>query len=458
MLSSQADPKDLPDWQELDYFHRPRPLTRWRRRLAWGSLVAGAVLCALLVLTPFVGPRALQPIYQARPVSQAHTFFNDDCAQCHKESFRPLGRLAHGDDFRSVEDATCLHCHDGAIHHPEQTETPSCATCHREHLGRPQLARVPDPHCTACHADTHTRSGKATFAARVTAFPDDHPEFGAWRGGPLTDPGTVRFNHKVHLNPEGVLVPPDEALAGEGPARRRLDCTSCHEPDAAGRYIKPVTYERHCASCHPLSARVVGEAIGAKAQAAAQQFARVPVPHREPELVRAVLRQRYTDFAREHRQGPERLAPDPGGSPLPGPRRPQPVTEEQAQWVGRELAEAERLLFDLKGGCAYCHTPAGPPDRSGLPRYEKSSMPERWFPHSRFDHTAHRMLSCVSCHGGASESTATADVLMPTLNLCQKCHAPKAGARHDCAECHRYHDRARSRGLNGPVTPEGLGR
>jgi hypothetical protein len=31
---------------------------------------------------------------------------------------------------------------------------------------------------------------------------------------------------------------------------------------------------------------------------------------------------------------------------------------------------------------------------------------------------------------------------MPKLDVCAQCHSPAGGARFDCAECHRYHDRS----------------
>ena len=33
--------------------------------------------------------------------------------------------------------------------------------------------------------------------------------------------------------------------------------------------------------------------------------------------------------------------------------------------------------------------------------------------------------------------------LASTIDACRQCHNPKVGARVDCAECHRYHDRAK---------------
>jgi predicted CXXCH cytochrome family protein len=135
----------------------------------------------------------------------------------------------------------------------------------------------------------------------------------------------------------------------------------------------------------------------------------------------------------------------------------QPVTEQQWTWAGRELREmekvlffnsqlpeAERGLFHLAGGCAYCHLEkkrAGPPRAIGdLPEYLKTDIRERWLPHARFGHDSHRMLGCTQCHD-AEKSSQTADVLMPRMETCARCHNPKVGVRSDCAECHRYHNR-----------------
>lgn len=457
MPSSQADQSALSEWLELDYFERQRPLTRWRRRLVWSALAIGAILCAGLLLPPFFGPRSVLPTYQSRPLADAHAMFNEDCTQCHTESFRPLGRFVHGDVVRSVEDSACLRCHDGPLHNSEQLATPECATCHREHLGRPVLTHVGDSHCTACHANQQTRSGRSTFASQVSSFPGHHPDFGQWRKDPIKDTGTIRFNHAVHLKPEGILVPATTP-PGERPTMRRLDCTSCHQPDLAGRYMQPIQYERHCAECHPLSIRMVGEAKEESAIKAAEAFARTPAPHREPSVVRGVLRERLTEFALQFRHEKERVAPPPGDSPLPGPRRPQPVTEAQWDWVSRELAQVEKQLFDRKGGCAYCHQAEDPPMVSGLPRLAKSQIPERWFPHSRFDHRAHRLLDCASCHPTSAASTRTADVLMPSKETCVACHSPHGGARHDCAECHTFHDPKKARRHSGHLTPDAFGK
>jgi hypothetical protein len=81
-----------------------------------------------------------------------------------------------------------------------------------------------------------------------------------------------------------------------------------------------------------------------------------------------------------------------------------------------------------------------------------------WFAYAKFDHMAHRAVSCQACHSGAypgdlpTEPTAmeTLDgenVPIPGRQLCLQCHSPPqgsgtdvtGGARFDCVECHRYH-------------------
>jgi hypothetical protein len=88
---------------------------------------------------------------------------------------------------------------------------------------------------------------------------------------------------------------------------------------------------------------------------------------------------------------------------------------------------------------------------------------DRWLNAGRFDHAAHKHVTCNDCHH-ASGSTATADILMPPKASCAECHrTPDASAspaqiaqlklgadraekqRHlggapaSCSLCHSYH-------------------
>jgi hypothetical protein len=449
MPSAFRDPKTLAEWIELDYHQRPRRLRRVRRALVWVTLLVcgGAVGAAALT-------RQANKLYQAGPVSSAHAMFNDDCAQCHQGSFQTAQRfLPWGASVRAVPDAACIQCHEGPPHHPNQVTTESCAGCHREHRGRPALARIPDNQCTQCHAaiKAQTRVPSACPLEDVKGFPDGHPEFALWRGKDAKapdgkDPGRIKFNHQVHLKDNGVLD-------GQGKAVK-LDCTACHKMDAAGRYMQPINYEAHCSSCHrnQLAVQLVGEFAGEKLKRAAAEFNREPVPHKAPRDVRGALLERLFRFARDNALTTE--GPTDPERPLPRPRprddwqwrsADQPATGAELLFVNRQRLQTERTLFDVSGGCQKCHeekeprkgAKRGPDD---LPDYALSQLRPQWFERSRFSHKSHRMLLCTGCHEKARDSTRTEDILLPTVANCGGCHNPRIGVRHDCVACHVYHD------------------
>src|SRR4029079_4196040 len=74
--------------------------------------------------------------------------------------------------------------------------------------------------------------------------------------------------------------------------------------------------------------------------------------------------------------------------------------------------------------------------------------PRRWFTSSKFDHRAHRSMTCIDCHEQAKTSNNTSDVLLPGISNCVQCHAPQpkagslaGGAGTSCLACHDYHQR-----------------
>jgi hypothetical protein len=436
MPSPLRDPKSLAEWLRLDYFRQPRRLRRLLRLATWAALLAGAVLLAL-ALWP-----ASHSLHQAGPLSTAHAMFSNDCRQCHAEFFRPVQRLWQADgSVRSVSDASCLRCHDGPLHNPLQAQTPACVTCHREHRGRAALARPDDPHCTSCHADLRSAGGQGEFRD-VHSFAS-HPEFRLWSQGNPTDPGTVRFSHHAHLDAAGVRAP--------GGQRVRLDCASCHEPDEARRYMKPVSYDAHCKSCHPLSFPVAAEPVEEALARAVREFSKLPAPHKEPLVVRGVLRERFTRFARANPAILSAPLSPPPVRPIPG-RPPAAPPADPGAWVDYQLEQADRALFLGGGGCGFCHTRTAPDGPDRLPQFAKSNIPRRWFEHSTFRHDSHRLLRCFECHGDVSASRASRDVLLPRIDSCRQCHNPQVGARSDCAECHLYHDRRHERPFDGKLT------
>src|SRR5262249_4795317 len=125
--------------------------------------------------------RGDQRLYNSGPVSTAHAMFNVQCAQCHVSAQGGAGdksaQPANG-YWAKVSDQACLTCHDGSIHHVNQTFTSTCVTCHLEHKGRMDLAVMNDQHCTQCHANLKTKDGaKSDYAQNIGGFTAQHPEF-----------------------------------------------------------------------------------------------------------------------------------------------------------------------------------------------------------------------------------------------------------------------------------------
>lgn len=471
MPSPLRSPKTLSQWFELDYFRRRRLF-----RGLWRSLSGIALLVSCLGVgwTLLAGK---QTVYQAGPLSTAHALFNNDCGKCHTEAFPVWNRLWTNDSsVRSVPDSACIQCHAGPLHHDCVAQR-SCADCHHEHRGHPALARVTDNQCTSCHADLTCENGKTPqFARHVSGFAEGrHPEFRLWRDGPATDPGTLRFGHKVHL--QGLL----DIDRKQGEARRqtlrdagvplcdvempkkqvRLQCQTCHQMDEAGRYILPVNFERHCQACHPLSVQLMGD-WPAPLREAACVFSARPAPHpaagETAETVRAALRERLTRFIlhppnQPFLGGPE--APKPP-RPLPGWIGVEPASPRQFAWVNRQLAQIEHVLFDGGGGCKHCHQEKTQPSQrpNGLPVYQPLGVKEIWYQHSVFSHDSHKGLDCAQCHDTAPTSDKAGDVLVPRIAKCQECHNDRkqVRARTDCVECHVYHDPKLKRQFMGGQT------
>jgi len=146
---------------------------------------------------------------------------------------------------------------------------------------------------------------------------------------------------------------------------------------------------------------------------------------------------------RPRRGGDEAVEEAPRGRPGRGGEAAAPAP---TSWVGTQVEGTEPGLF--KQRCEYCHTVT----RGGagtVPEVAPTSIPLRWLPHARFDHGIHRPVACAECHKAAT-STETKDVLLPTVGTCRECHQQKVGARTDCVECHRYHDKTKERDPDGP--------
>lgn len=401
--------KKLAQRIDLNYFKSLRAIPRWRRTLSVAFTLAG------LGWLGWYGVKGSPKPYNAGPVARAHALFGQKCAACH---------VAQASFQQSATDQACLACHDGPIHHDNQTFTPSCSSCHVEHSGSVRLASTSDQACTQCHADLKSKTGRAQFVSNISGFNGNHPEFAVLRSG-YRDPGAIKFGHQVHLKKD---------LRGpRGPVQ--LQCSDCHRTTGPpGRSsMQPVNYEKHCAECHPLNFdRRISE----------------PAPHKDPRVVYDFAVQKLTAYIAAHpREIPLVDEPD---KRLPS-RPPMPPARNAAEWVEQRVADAQLLLW--RKDCKECHALSFLNGPDELPAVAKSAIPARWFQHAEFDHGAHQMVTCVSCHSKAQTSKETSDVLIPGIQTCRECHhsGPEA-AESRCFECHAYHDWSKEKPVNGKFT------
>jgi hypothetical protein len=395
---------------DMNYFKRLHPFRRWRLLLS-----IGAPLVVLLFLGAFAAAGSRAP-YSSGPVSAAHQVFGQRCELCHTTATTAF--RAH------VSDMSCVACHDAPAHKTNQTDTPACASCHLDHRGAIQLAAVDDQNCLQCHRDLKIASGQPTVADSIGSFGGDHPEFAVRRDGAL-DRGVLRFNHEVHAKTD---------LRGPG-GPTKLDCVTCHKPaappvpavaanaggrrHAGGDPMAPITYAANCASCHPLYFDPLIDAAA---------------PHETPDKVHAFVVQALEQFIAANPGQIGRPDPVRGRIPVSFPAPMRPVTTA-TEWTAERTTRAEQLLWSKT--CAECHTVE--PAAGAIPRIVATSLRTSWMPHARFDHRAHQLATCTSCHA-ATTSRETSDVLMPSIATCQACHTPRTGAEARCFECHGYHD------------------
>ena len=428
--------KKLAQRINLNYFKTLRGIPRWRRILSAAFAVAGLGWLAWYAFAGSPKP------YNAGPVSHAHSLIGQKCSTCHvtQASFQ-----------QSATDQACQACHDGPVHNAAQTATPACSSCHVEHKGIVRLASTSDEACTQCHSGlaAHDKNTPPRFEANVSSFSGAHPEFALLRTGRM-DPGTVKFNHQVHLDPKKPIRGP------HGPVQ--IQCRDCHRPAGsnepwpyaaadfkatpvafaattpAGRdYMQPINYDEHCAGCHPLDFdRRFSEAA----------------PHKDPKIVRDFVEQKLTGYIAGHPS--EIPLVDEPDKRLPT-RPPQRPARNAQEWVAQRLDDAEFLLW--RKSCKECHTPEYPQGQNALPEIPKAQITARWFTHAQFDHQAHQMIGCTSCHAKTLQSKETSDVLIPGIASCRDCHhAGSNAAESRCFECHTYHDWSKEKPAPGNFT------
>jgi hypothetical protein len=483
---------------EQDYYRNDKVV---RRRGLLG-LVAMLVALGWLVLAPRLDAKR-QPrvrlfeqtsLASPGPLARTHATWETECQACHLEfqsmsgeTVSPVRWLSWGNRAER-SDAQCQRCHAGPDHHGNQVaeDVPSCASCHRDHRGGDvDLKRSDDRQCTGCHGALKTVPGSKSLEVTqsVTLFDLDrrhHPEFSAivkHTRKEAGDPGKLKFNHAQHLT-RGIPLLSDGkekalwtyAQLSE-PNRRRygwrpgepldggvqLDCVHCHQADGeqsepnqsqavahglpprtSGAYMMPITYENQCRACHPLR-------FGSPNSPSEVRHGLTPSE------VQSELRRFYVSDA--VKDDPELLHRFVPKRPLPGKPADERI-ERVGQAVTQKVLSGLKMLFGSgTNGCIKCHVPSKSPVPLVHPgeiadlAIEPVKVPRVWFEKARFDHSAHRAVKCQECHEQANASKVNADVLVPGIETCLKCHGPvrtengqaRGGAGSNCTECHRYH-------------------
>jgi hypothetical protein len=345
----------------------------------------------------------------------------------------------------TVIDEACVKCHVTKTFHQPDAPLISCSFCHAEHQGK-MMAAATDANCTFCHGDaakmavatmknsagdevaslkTSQSQSLLTSAPTISAihrFAEDHPQF-RFITEKLRDPDTLKFNHALHLT--GATIP-------KLPGGEKLDCAFCHQPDAAGAFMRPVVFEKNCRVCHSLQFD--------------PETPQLTLPHGSVEFVSAFLRslpKQYLDLAAKQN------AADANGfveKKLADLRTQFGSGEDLEQRVffstatlGPEmqmgtLSGGTRALFP---GCAYCHEVKN--SGGGSPAITRPVMPERWLAQAKFNHAKHANIACAQCHD-AVHSQDTQDILLPAKETCATCHSPRGGVVNTCATCHTFHN------------------
>jgi predicted CXXCH cytochrome family protein len=377
-------------------------------------------------------PPAPTSVWTSGKISSSHKFFGVACETCHEVPFIP------------VRNSACLNCHSGIENHAEQARFPDlpfkdmdCADCHKEHHGNKSITLSDQAFCASCHANLASQGGNVVVR-NASDFGKDHPQF---RPAVMVDPlnKLIRRDHAI-----GDATPPREnnglkfphakhlAQAGVRDPKRgtvRLECADCHEPDASGHSMKPVTFEANCHSCHRLN-------FDAK------------LPDRE--LLHGKPAEMFKQVADVYDAVAMRGGYEDESAPAVVRRRPgTPLTEPgrriAAAWAAKKASDVSNGHFG-KGLCATCHTliepgTGQPPQAGATWDVVPVHMDVRYLAKADFDHSRHRDVTCTNCHAAKSSASAS-DVLIMGVESCQSCHGGEHATDRvpsTCISCHHFH-------------------
>ena len=446
-----------------------------KRVMAW---IGSAAILVLLLTIPIVthlfrapveqdqdnlpeGQVAFDSTWSSGELSMAHHELEGSCEACHVTP------------FVSVQDETCLTCHEDIADHadmPRQAqgmpamssgdaiqwsiaetlgkEGPlGCVSCHTEHEGPVKLEAATEQFCADCHdaLDTRLTDPKPVFG-NAADFGEVHPQFrpqfytAHFADGPEkvsldSDPVEMSgliFPHDIHMDDQGGAARMAISLDQYGAP---LECSDCHQewtseeliirvseeggrPSSFGDFA-PVNMETSCEACHSLVSGRVGDS-----------FTRI----RHGDVIEAM-----EDFARVDR-GPRRPVVSGRGRPGQFARGGRYYSE-----FGRPMSGYIAINRALQPGglCTECHIPT---TMDGRPDLVPVNLPYRFLWGSYFPHDEHGgdVAECSDCHTASTSDKAT-DLLIPNLESCRDCHLGESAVKtaeivpSGCAMCHGYH-------------------
>lgn len=426
-----------------------------KRATSW--ILAGAIMLLLLLVpvgsyllrTPVKndpegktpGQVVMDASWSTGDLSLRHHSLEDNCESCHVAA------------FESVQDETCISCHEETRDHaamPRQAkgmpplstgdalqwkiaqalgkEGPlGCVSCHTEHEGQVRQQAANEAFCSDCHDDLDSRLTD-TRLADAHDFGKAHPQFrpvfyasfGAAKpvrasldGKPVEKSG-LKFPHDVHMDAKGGAARMAVSLPQYG---QPLECKDCHSLDADRIGFKEVKMEDSCESCHSL---VSGRT--------ASGFSKL----------------RHGDL-KDLAEDLSRISSGPRATPASSRSRPGQFGRGGAYAAdfGRPVRAYIGLSNALSPGgiCTECHIPSR---KAGQADLVPVNLPDRFLSSGFFSHEAHKKEECTDCHA-ADTSKAASDLLIPDLKSCRDCHLGATAVKtkkivpSSCAMCHSYH-------------------
>lgn len=349
-----------------------------------------------------------------------------------------------------VADNECRTCHTRIVDHFSAStgraigmeEPTRCASCHREHNEPASfLTNSGDGFCVDCHGGAkHAMAALGRSPVAGFGPEKNHPQFqprlleaqvkdvdgvsayewienkSALQGA--VERSNLKFTHATHLT---------RTLDG-----RFMQCADCHRIEPEGEHFAPIKMVTTCASssCHDLT------------------FDPGPprrmLPHPKTQDIVLAIRDFFTQ--RTFDPGPSA----PQRRRMPGEAfESRMCSERTAECAAQNtLDEVERQFGDQS--CGKCHTVIDTHKPELVDRFEvvPVRLQRDYFPFGQFDHASHEIQgdlrgddACLTCHQ-ANRSDDSADLMIPGIAQCVKCHsdAPKVKfVMLQCVSCHDYH-------------------